>query len=155
MGSTFSIENDTDDPVWVNDELCASAVAATKSITSSIVSMIDGADKDVKKAAMDAYKAAKVPITSVNPLDGLNGSHTITDILDTCDSELVKTKDHVVEELAGYTKLPPGTELTVKGTLSLVKSVYCTKNNGDPSSRSCWTGPTDGSNHVYPVSEYF
>jgi len=49
-------------------------------------------------------------------------------------------------------KLAPGEVYTYSGSLSLTRSVYLMREDGQTSSRGCWTGPTDNSDIRYNVS---
>lgn len=49
----------------------------------------------------------------------------------------------------------PGEKYTWTGTLSLTKTVYVMNDKLQSDNLACFTGPTAGSENVYPISEYF
>ena len=58
------------------------------------------------------------------------------------------------EKLKGFKLINPGCKYNVKGTLSLVKTAYVVLEDGRKAQFDCFTGPTAGSENLYPVTEY-
>ena len=51
--------------------------------------------------------------------------------------------------------IKPGEKYTWSGSLSLTMKVYVMNDKLQMDERACFTGPTAGSENVYPISEYF
>ena len=51
--------------------------------------------------------------------------------------------------------IKPGDKYTWSGSLSLTMKVYVMNDKLQSDQRGCFTGPTAGSENVYPISEYF
>ena len=61
-----------------------------------------------------------------------------------------------VREFKNASKLiKPGEKYTVSGTLSLTLKYYVMNEKLQFDDRACFTGPTNNSENVYPISEYF
>jgi len=68
----------------------------------------------------------------------------------------VKLHDEYTEALRDYVRVDAGGRKQYgKYTLSLVQQCTVVHNDGSVSKRKAWTGPTDNSNHDYPISQYY
>ena len=71
------------------------------------------------------------------------------------EQKVLSAKRDLEERLKGYKRIDPGCKHNVTGSLSLVWTAYVIYDDGREAKRDCWTGPTAGSENLYPVSEYF
>ena len=79
----------------------------------------------------------------------------LSKVLDIPKSEAEKLKEQVRKFKKNGTKLEPGEKYTVKATLSLNLKYYVMNEKAQFDQRGCFTGATDKSEKVYPISKYF
>ena len=175
MGSSFSIVNDTKQDVWIQNNTCWNAViwpiAAVGTIATAGLAgagvVAGAAGTTALVGTMEGVIAGTVSIAGTclgitATTAGLAGA--ITSLTSGTVAVILGISQYEAEKLIKIVRkfkndanmhLKPGEVYKFNGTLSLVRSVYVLGANLSRDNRDCWTGPTDGSNHEYTISEYF
>ena len=174
MGSSFSIINDTDQDIWIQNNTCWNAViwpiagvatvatagaagvgmaAAAGGSTAMVATMSGGAATIALGGTALGMSATTAGVAGT--ITGLSSS-AVSIALHITKSEAEKLIKSIRDFKDGAdAHLKPGERYTFDGTLSLVKTVHCMGGNLSRDKRDCWTGPTANSNHEYYVSEEF
>eukprot|EP00794_Sanderia_malayensis_P010207 gene10207-11256_t len=195
MGSSYSLVNDTDKPVWVCDGVNHAALWGSVAGVLGVLTLGAGAAAfgaggaavggaaallavpegitvaTVEGVLLTSAQAAGLALTTEAVLLGLSatawtavGSISslltigvgVVAALDSSEqTKLIKMKKEVEEKLKDYTRLNPGEKFVFNGSLSLVRTAYAVYDNGRSTKFSAWTGPTNGSNYDYMLSEYY
>ena len=133
MGSKCSILNDTEHNVWITHGINWQVLTPIVHFVFPVVRMV----------ITYIYKEAREKIDDLQALiDGL-----LHDLRAECEK---KGTDKALAVL-----IKPGEKYTWSGTLSLHMRVYVMNDNLQHDDRVCFTGPTAGSENVYPISQYF
>ena len=176
MGSSCSILNDTEYDVWITErinwQVLAVSVGATAALLSGGIAAflalgpieigLGSALSGVGGPAITTKTAAAVVEASLNPsrltvvreflespLKRLAKAFNITE-------KQAKDLQKYVREFQAEAKLiRPGEKYTWSGTLSLTKRVHVMNEKLQFDDKACFTGPTDGSEKVYRISEHF
>ena len=192
MGSSFSVVNDTDKPIWISDGVChaalwgsiggvlavatagaatgayaagaASAAAATAGVAEGgvIVGTMEGV------VLLPAVAGVALPAATVAGLTaaGWSAIGTVSGLLSFVagkvaglsaedEKRVLSAKKQLKKKLEGFERIEPGCKYNKAGSLSLVWTAYVIYDDGREAKRNCWTGPTAGSENLYPVSKYF
>ena len=128
MGSKCSILNGTDRDVWITHGINWPSFTAVVGFLLSLATVCASA------VNVNAGRALAV-------FDGFIGQLLLWH---THESQRVSAK-----------LIKPGEKYTWPGTLSLHMRVYVMNDNLQYDDRACFTGPTAGSENVYPISKYF
>ena len=178
MGSSFSVVNNTNKPIWVSHGVCKAALFGSIGGVLTVVSFGAGTIAFAAGAAAIATDSVVVAILEAEGLviaaeeaaaisaEGWSYLSTVTGLLDAGTGitanlvgdkkdRVMSAKKKLQEVLNGYTRVEPGSRYTASGTLSLVLTAYVIYDDGQMASHDCWTGPTAGSDNEYPVTEYF
>ena len=131
MGSSCSIENDTEDDVWITHGVTSSTAAKN---LSNLTQLPKGAKAD-----------------SIANLD----TTVLAEAMNTTESEAIKFKENVRDFQAEAELKKPTEVYTWSGSLSLIKRVCVLNNNFQFENRGCFTGPTHNSVRKYTISEDF
>jgi len=174
MGSSFSLFNDTDRVVWVQQgtqwtvvmgdlgglgalatfgAFGLGAVAAGAGSTA-LIGTLEGIVVGEVAIAGTALGLTAAGWGAVGAVVTLSSAALATTLGITIE-EAEKLKQEVQKFIDESTELKPGETFTFSGTLSLVRSVTAMNNRFQMQKRDCWTGPTDGSNYEYKISEHF
>ena len=140
MGSSFSIYNDTGTNIYVWNGVQWDYVVLGLGIVSAGV------------AAPIAGVAAPAGGIAAAGIGGAGGVATSGISVGTSNEEQRKLAGINTFKKECDRKLAPGQIYTYNGSLSLTRSVYLMREDGQTSSRGCWTGPTDKSDIRYNVS---
>lgn len=145
MGSHCSILNDTKHDVWVTHGVNWAALQATVGVVTALLTVgieVGGA------LAEGTTTFAGLTATQWNAARGLSMSALQKALNDGAEVEkLQKPKEFVL--------IKPGDKYTWSGSLSLTMTVYVMNDKLQTQDRGCFTGPTAGSENVYPISKYF
>ena len=133
MGSKCSILNDTDRDVWITHGINWPSLVAAIGFSLSLATVCARA---VNEHAGEALVL----------LDDLIGKLFLWR---TNEDQKKKT------DMTSAKLIKPGEKYTWSGTLSLHMRVYVMNDNLQYDDRACFTGPTAGSENVYPISKYF
>ena len=133
MGSSCSILNDTEHDVWITHGINWPYLADVVSFLLSL-------------ARVGAHAVNKNAGQAVVVFDGLIGKLLLVGMN---EAEKRKT-DRALAKL-----IKPGEKYTWSGTLSIHMRVYVMNDKLQYDDRVCFTGPTDKSENVYPISGYF
>ena len=185
MGSSCSILNDTEYEVWVTDRINwpvligVSAGVAALLISAGVIAiflvlgpkgggklilemarMVGGAatpiianmknSKKIVTATADAFQLplGREVLNSVS-IERLGRALNITE-------KQAEDLQKFVREFQAEAKLiRPGEKYTWSGTLSLTRRVHVMNELLQFDDKACFTGPTDGSENVYRISEHF
>ena len=131
MGSSCSIENDTDDDVWITHGLYCSEAAQN---LSYLAQLPNGAKVD-----------------SIANLD----TTVLAEAMNTTEEEAIKFKESVRDFQAEAELKKPKEVYTWSGTLSLFKRVCVLTNRFQFENKGCFTGPTLNSVKKYTLSKDF
>ena len=140
MGSSFSIYNDTGDNIYVWNGVQWDYVALGLGIG------LAGAAVAATPVAVGA------PAIAAPVIGGAAGVVPSGISVGTSNEEQRKLAAINTFKRESDRKLAPGQIYTYNGSLSLTRSVYLMREDGQTSSRGCWTGPTDNSDIRYNVS---
>ena len=131
MGSSCSIENDTEDDVWI-----------THGVTSST-------------AAKNLLNLTQLPkCAKANSIANFDTT-VLAEAMSTTESEAIKLKENVRDFQAEAQLLKPTEVYTWSGSLSLVKRVCVLNNRFQFENRGCFTGSTHNSVKKYTISKDF
>ena len=185
MGSSCSILNDTEYEVWVTDRINwpvligVSAGVAALLISAGVIAiflvlgpkgggkrilemarMVGGAatpiianmknSKKIVTATADAFQLplGREVLNSVS-IERLGRALNITE-------KQAEDLQKFVREFQAEAKLiRPGEKYTWSGTLSLNRRIHVMNEKLQFADKACFTGPTDGSENVYRISEHF
>ena len=179
MGSSSSILNDTEYDVWfterINWQVLAVSVGATAALLSGGITAflalgpVEIGLKSTFSGMGGAAITTKFKETVATVVEaGLNPSRltVVREFLESPLKRLAKTFN-ITEKQAGdlpkYVRefqaeaklIRPGERYTWSGTLSLTKRVHVMNEKLQFDDKACFTGPIDGSEKVYRISEHF
>ena len=151
MGSSFSIVNDTDKPIWVSYGVCHVALWGSIGGVAAIIMAV---------GAIAVAAANGRPVTAKTVTDSVSSSlsvavNTIARLSQKDQKQMLSLQKQLQEKLKGYKRIEPGCKYSVTGSLSLVWTAYVIYDDGKEAKCDCWTGATAGSENLYPVSKYF
>lgn len=178
MGSSCSILNDTEHDVWITHGVNWTALIAT---VGGVLALLTGG---AGLAALGATAGAGGALlgggalimaeegiimgTTALTVGGLTATQwTLVSLVTGFTANALATALNIskeeaekiqrqVRDIQKHSKLiKPGEKYTWSGTLSLTMEVYVMNDKLQFDQRACFTGPTDGSEYVYPISEYF
>lgn len=178
MGSSCSILNDTSHDVWITHGINWKALVATVGgvgvlATGGAALAAAGAAAGVGGALLGGgamIMAEGGIIMGIAPatIAGLTATGwTVVGAITTFATGTLALTLNITKEQAEALKaivkefkenselIKPGEKYTWTGTLSLTKRVYVMNDKLQRQDRACFTGPTAGSENVYPISEYF
>ena len=178
MGSSCSILNDTQYDVWIRHGvnwkvLIASLAGVGALVTGGIGALALGATVGVGGAlagggALIMAEEGIIMGTSAATLVGLTATQwTAVGLVTGLSSSVLATTLGISREEAEKIQksvrkfqddsqlIKPGDKYTVKATLSLNLKYYVMNEKLQFDERACFTGPTNNSENVYPISEYF
>lgn len=152
MGSSFSIVNNTNKPIWVKVGVCQGALWGS---IGGVLAVITLGAAAVVFAAGGAVAVAATAAGIAQGVGSTLGSLTVSDIL--AGLAGVEAANSLRQSLKkeSSVRINPGGKYTKHGSLSLVLSVKVLYDDGRRVTRDCFTGPTDGSEKVYYVTEHF
>jgi len=178
MGSTCSIVNDTEHDVWITHGvnwmvliLTLTSVFSVFTAGASLAAF--GATVGVGGAllgggALIMTEGGITIGTTAASIAGLTASQwTVAGVVSTLSATSLSTALHITREEAERIQkqvrdfqansqlIKPGEKYTWSGSLSLTMKVYVMNDKLQVDERACFTGPTAGSENVYPISEYF
>jgi hypothetical protein len=133
MGSKCSILNDTQHDVWITHGINWPSFVAVVTFLLSLARICTG--------AVNIYAGKALVV-----FDGFIGKLLL------CGTNEAQKKR---TDRASAKLIKPGEKYTWSGTLSLHMRVYVMNDNLQYDDRACFTGPTAGSEYIYPISEYF
>jgi len=177
MGSRCSILNDTERNVWITHGVNWTVLRASV----SVVAVLAGVAALAALIATAGVGSALLVGTGVAIMSGgaTTGTRAMTaagltatqwslvrrvigffsarlwDALNSSREEAEQFYNQVRNFQAVATLIRPGERYTWSGTLSLTKTVYVMNDQLQIARRACFTGPTHGSENVYPISQYF
>lgn len=151
MGSKCSILNDTEHDLWIAHGINWKAVYC---ISNGLLGLVNvGAivtptlvEKDWERTASALLHATNVALSKVRDISQSEDENF----------DWARSFKKLQEFQQSCKRVKPGEKYTWEGTLSLHMCVYVM--NDDKSQyadRICFTGPTNNSEKVYPISEYF
>ena len=179
MGSSCSILNDTEYDVWITERINWQVLAVSVGATAALLSVgiaaflalgpieigLGSALSGMGGAAITT-KFKETAAAAVQT--GLNPSRltVVREFLDSPLKRLAKAfniTEKQAEDLQKYVRdfqaeaklIRPGEKYTWSGTLSLTKRVHVMNEKLQFDDKACFTGPTDGSEKVYRISEHF
>ena len=174
MGSRCSILNDTEHDVWIthgiNWTVFKAAVGTVLALLAVLASLASaGAALGVGGVLLGGGAAIMgeegiIMGTTARTIAGLTatqwrGITSLSSALSTVlQNSMGNAEQLQVRNFQNNARLiRPGERYTWSGTLSLTKTVYVLNLNDrvQINQRACFTGPTHGSENVYPISEYF
>ena len=179
MGSSFSVLNDTSEPIWVSVGVCQEAIwGSVAAVTGVITVGLGGVIASGVVGAAAAVVCKGVFFTTFLAtgiaVDRVESKHwtemkSISAIINigcgSCEAlagldleqkqKFIEFQQELKDRLLGYTRVNQGRSYTVSGTLSLVKTAIVIRDDGRVYKRNCWTAPNHGGVHVYEVSTYF
>ena len=178
MGSSFSILNDTEHDVWITHGVNWTALALTVGgvgavLTGGLGLAAAGATAGVGGilsggGALIMAEGGIIMGTAATTIAGLTATQlsvaaavttmttaALATTLKISEAEAKKIQEHVKKFQKGSKLVKPGNSYKFSGSLSLTMTVYVMNDAVQEDSRACWTGPTAGSNFVYPISKYF
>ena len=183
MGSSCSILNDTEYEVWVTDRInrpvligVAAGVAAlllsagviaiflvlgpkgggklilemARMVGGAATPLIANMKRTIVKATADAFQLplGREVLNSIS-IERLGRALNIT------EKQAEDLQEFVREFQAEAKLIRPGEKYTWSGTLSLNRRVHVMNEKLQFADKACFTGPTDGSENVYRISEHF
>ena len=131
MGSSCSIENDTDDDVWIIHGVYGSAAA-----------------KNLSDLAQLPKWAKADSIANLDPT-------VLAEAMNTTEEEAIKFKENIRDFQAEAELKKPKEVYKWSGTLSLIKRVCVLTNGFQFENKGCFTGPTHNSVRKYTLSKDF
>ena len=179
MGSSFSVLNDTTEPIWVKVGVCEEAivgsVAAVASVAaigicgfvtcgvliagvvavSKVVLVTSFVATGIAMDRMQAKRWSRIKSISAIMNMGCGSCEVFTKLAPDERERMLQFQQELKGRLAGYTRVIRGRSYTKRGTLSLVRTATVIRDDGRLLKRHCWTAPTDGGVNVYEVSRYF
>ena len=178
MGSSCSILNDTEHDVWITHGVNWTALIASVGGVLALLSggaalAALGATAGVGGAllgggALIMAEEGIIMGTTALTVAGLTATQwTLAGVVTGLTSTALATAlgisreeaEKIQKQVKDFQKnselIKPGRKYTWKGSLSLTMTVYVMNDKLQFDQRGCFTGPTDGSENVYPISEYF
>ena len=178
MGSSCSILNDTEHDVWithgVNWTVLIATVGAVLSLLSGGTALAAlGAGAGVGGAllgggALIMAEEGIIMGTAALTVAGLTATQwTLAGVVTGLTSTALATAlsiskeeaERIQKQVRDFQKnselIKPGEKYTWSGSLSLTMTVYVMNDKLQFDQKACFTGPTHGSENVYPISEYF
>lgn len=178
MGSSCSILNDTEHDVWITHGvnwtvLLASVGGVLALLTGGAALAALGASVGVGGAllgggALIMAEEGVIMGTTAATIAGLTATQwTIAGVVTSLSATALSTALGITREEAEKLQkqvrdfqakaelIKPGKKYTWSGSLSLTMKVYAMNDKLQMDQRACFTGPTAGSENVYPISEYF
>lgn len=178
MGSRCSILNDTEHEVWithgVNWTVLTYSLAGVGAFLTAGIGLAGlGASVGVGGflAGGGAFIIAEEGIVmgvAATSLAGLTATQwtlagivtgvttaALSTALNISREKAEKLQKQVKDFQASAELIKPGEKYTWSGSLSLTKTVYVMNDKLQSQSVNCFTGPTAGSENIYPISEYF
>ena len=177
MGSSCSILNDTEHDVWITHgvnwtALIASVGGVLALLSGGVALAAVGATAGVGGAllgggALIMAEEGIIMGTTALTVAGLTATQwTLAGIVTGLTSTALATAlrisreeaERIQKQVKDFQKnselIKPGEKYTWSGSLSLTMTVYVMNDKVQFDQRACFTGPTDGSENVYPISEY-
>ena len=175
MGSSCSVLNDTEYDVWITDRinwpvligvsagvaallLSAGGIAAFL-VLGSVEAGVGGAlsgGTAIATIYKDIFKVTAVAFRSPLGREVLNLSiERLARALNITEKQAEDLQKYVRELQAEAKLIHPVERYTWSGTLSLTKRVHVMNELLQFDDKACFTGPTDGSEKVYRISEHF
>ena len=169
MGSSCSIVNDTEFDVWITHGVNWTVLTVTLlgvlsfvPVGGALAALGAGAGVGGALLRQGAQMMAQ-PMGNVAGLTAGNLVNVVTEVTASTlasalriseeESERIQTQ---VRDFKNNAKLiKPGEKYTWSGTLSLTKTVYVMNEKLQFDQKGCFTGPTHGSENVYPISRDF
>ena len=178
MGSSCSILNDTEHDVWITHGVNWAALIGTLGgvfalVTGGATLAALGATAGVGGAllgggALIMAEEGIIMGTSALTIGGLTATQwslasIVTGLTGTALAEALNISRQEAEKIQKQVKdfqknsklIKAGRKYTWSGSLSLTMTVYVMNDKLQFDQRACFTGPTDRSENVYPISEYF
>ena len=176
MGSSCSILNDTEYEVWVTDRinwpvligvsagvaallLSAGGIAAflvLGSVEAGVGGALGGGATAIATIYRDIFTVTVDAFRSPLGREVLNLSiKRLARALNITERQAEDLQRYVREFQAEAKLTRPGEKYTWSGTLSLTKRVHVMNELLQFDDKACFTGPTDGSENVYRISEHF
>ena len=170
MGSSCSILNDTEYEVWITDRINwpvligVSAGVAALLLSAGIIAaflvlgpkaggeLTANMKKDMKQivtVTADAFKPSLGREVLKLSIERLASALNIT------EKQAEDLQKYVREFQAEAKLIRPGEKYTWSGSLSLTKRVHVMNELLQFDDKACFTGPTDGSENIYRISEHF
>jgi hypothetical protein len=157
MGSSCSILNDTKHDVWITHGVnWAVFIGVTFGLLGGILAGVLGGilAREATAANAKVLGSSKNSSTRMAIVLGMTDAE-LAKALNISESEAAKMKRGIREFKENAKLIKPGEKYTWSGTLSLTKRVHVMNDAVQCDDRGCFTGPTPGSENVYPISEYF
>ena len=176
MGSSCSILNDTEYEVWVTDRinwpvligvsagvaallLSAGGIAAflvLGSVEAGVGGALGGGATAIATIYRDIFTVTADAFRSPLGREVLNLSiKRLARALNITERQAEDLQRYVREFQAEAKLTRPGEKYTWSGTLSLTNRVHVMNELLQFDDKACFTGPTDGSENVYRISEHF
>ena len=176
MGSSCSILNDTEYEVWVTDRinwpvligvsagvaallLSAGGIAAflvLGSVEAGVGGALGGGATAIATIYRDIFRVTTDAFRSPLGREVLNLSiERLARALNITERQAEHLQRYVREFQAEAKLTRPGEKYTWSGTLSLTRRVHVMNELLQFDDKACFTGPTDGSENVYRISEHF
>ena len=178
MGSSCSIVNDTEHDVWITHGVNWTVLMATLGavftlFTGGAALAVAGAAAGVGGAllgggALIMAEEGIIMGTSAMTIAGMTATQwTLAGLVTSFSATALSTTLRITREEAERIQtqirdfqanaelIKPGEKYTWSGSLSLTMKVYVMNDKLQMDERACFTGPTAGSENVYPISEYF
>ena len=166
MGSSCSIVNDTEYDVWITHGVNWTVLTYTLLGVFSLVSA--GASLAALAVGGAVIGGGALVITPALTVPGLTaGQWSLANIVTEATTTALATAFKISEEEAQRIQtqvrdfqnnaklIKPGERYTWKGSLSLTMTVYVLNEKLQFDQKGCFTGPTHGSENVYPISRDF
>ena len=158
MGSSFSVLNDTNEVIYVSHGVCKSALFGSIGSVLALVTFGAGGASIAAGAGVGGGVILGLSASAWNAIGTvsallLGASGILNSSLSPAEKEKVKSLKKYMQD--NYTEVKPGNKYTAHGSLSLVMTAYVIYENWQMTTCNCFTGPTDGSENVYKVTEYF
>ncbi|XP_015761639.1 PREDICTED: uncharacterized protein LOC107340778 isoform X2 [Acropora digitifera] len=141
MGSSFSILNDTKHNVWITHGINWEVLTA--SVQGVSILLTAGMAVAGASAEKNSTQVANLTVAA------------LSESLHEAREEARKVQDDGIEFKAHAELIKPGEKYTFSGTLSLTMTVYVMNDMQQHDKRACFTGPTQDSENIYPISQYF
>lgn len=178
MGSSCSILNDTEYDVWITHGvnwnvliytvtgvlglltggIGLAALGATAGVGGvlagggALIMAEEGVIMGVTAATVAGLTATQWSLAAV--VTGMTTT-ALSVALGISKEEAENLQQNIKDFQASAERIKPGGKYTWSGTLSLTMTVYVMNDKLQCHNKACFTGPTDGSENVYPISEYF
>jgi len=171
MGSSFSVVNNTDKVVWVQQgtqwKVVMGVVGGLGAVATCLAGIF-GAIAVGATVAVGAVEGAVAVEAAAGTALGLGVTGWgVTGVLSAVSAKMLTEALNIPHEQAkrmlkviqkfkeDSVELKPGERFTFYGSLSLVRTVSAMNDRYQLHTRNCWTGPTFGSDYKYTISEHF